>query len=114
MPSMTFPRPVCGLVAALLLACSLLLAAAPQAQAQVLTATTTVDQVFEADGAVQFTSPMGVWQLDYEAGVDANTAAMATLMRLAGTGKPISFTYFMEGSLRILTKSSVASLAWMR
>ncbi|AGW13222.1 hypothetical protein [Megalodesulfovibrio gigas] len=103
-----------GLLAAALLACGLALAAAPQAMAQPMTATTTVDQVFEANGAVQFSSPMGLWQLDYEAGVEANTAARATLERLAGTGKSISFTYFMEGQHRILTKSSVASLAWMR
>ncbi|GAB7081465.1 hypothetical protein [Megalodesulfovibrio paquesii] len=82
--------------------------------AQQLTATTSVDRVFEADGAVQFTSPMGVWQLDYEAGVEANTKALATLQRLAGTGQTITFTYFTDGAARILTKSSVAKLAWMQ
>lgn len=89
-----------------------LLCLPPAAHAQTMQASTTVNEVFEADGAVQFTSPDGTWRLDYEAGIDANQAAKATLMRLAGTGTSISFSYFTEGSNRILTKASVAKLAW--
>ncbi len=101
-----------SVLAVLVLACTVLFAQA--ALAQGMQATTTVDKVFEADGSVQFTSPQGTWLLDFEAGVDANTAAKATLMRLAGTGKAITFTYFTEGGQRILTKASVAKLAWMK
>lgn len=101
------------LLAASLLVLSCLLLAAP-VLAQGMQSTATVSRVFMQDGAVHFESSQGVFELDYEAGVEANEAAMRTLQALAGTGKAVSFSYFTEGGRRILTKASVASLAWMK
>ena len=105
-------------LALVLLAIFALLALTPAQAQPPQRLTTTVEEVMVREGVTSFRTPHGVFELDYEVGIEYNDKATAALFRARESRKPISFDYYTEtranGRFQVLTKQSTAALGASR
>ena len=80
--------------------------------------TTTVDKVWANGDITTVETPRGVFELDYEAGVEATGKATQYLQSIAGSDEAVTFTWFPDQrsgkAIQVITRQSVSEFAAKR